>query len=95
MKIKKELVSALNNPNRISPTVYLSIETVELSGKTILSVFVPESSQVHKVSGRIYDRNEDGDFDITDSTDQIATIYTRKQREYTENTIYQFGQRMI
>lgn len=46
---------------------------------------------MHKVSGRIYDRNEDGDFDITDSTDQIATIYTRKQREYTENTIYQFA----
>ncbi|MDR2893302.1 MAG: AAA family ATPase [Deltaproteobacteria bacterium] len=54
----------------------------------MLVVFVPESSQVHRCNGRIYDRNEDGDFDITDNTSQVAHLYLRKQTNFTENRVY-------
>ena len=60
-------------------------------GGSILHVYIPESSQVHNTNRRIFDRNEDGDFDITDNTDLVAAMYIRKQREYTENTVFPYA----
>jgi len=90
-KIKNNLVTALNNPQKIAPTVYLSINQVVIDDKTILHIYVPESSQVHNTNGKIYDRNEDGDFDVTGNTDAVAQMYIRKQREYTENTVFPYA----
>jgi ATP-dependent DNA helicase RecG len=90
-KIKNNFVSLMNNPQKISPTVYLSVSEVEIEGKTILYIYVPESSQVHNTNGKIYDRNEDGDFEVTSSMDTVALMYIRKQRDYTENTIYPYA----
>ena len=73
-KIKVDFVSAMNNPQKIFPTVYLPVDEFEIGGKTILHVYVPESSQVHNTNRRIFDRNEDGDFDITDNTDLVAAM---------------------
>lgn len=71
--------------------MYLPVDEFEIDGKTILHVYVPESSQVHNTNRRIFDRNEDGDFDITDNTDLVAAMYIRKQREYTENTVFPYA----
>ena len=90
-QIKKDFVTAINNPQKLHPPAYLSIDEVELEGKTILRIYVPESSQVHRCNGRIFDRNEDGDFDITDHTRQVADLYNRKQATYSENKIYPFA----
>jgi putative transcriptional regulator len=90
-KIRADFVSAMNNPQKIFPTVYLPVDEFELDSKTILHVYVPESSQVHNTNRRIFDRNEDGDFDITDNTDLVAAMYIRKQREYTENTVFPYA----
>ena len=90
-KIRADFVSAMNNPQKIFPTVYLPVDEFELDGKTILHVYVPESSQVHNTNRRIFDRNEDGDFDITDNTDLVAAMYIRKQREYTENAVFPYA----
>jgi ATP-dependent DNA helicase RecG len=57
-------------------------------GKTVLHIFVPESSQVHRCNGRIYDRNEDGDLDITDHTFEVANLYQLKRASFTENKLY-------
>src|SRR5690625_5370453 len=78
----------MNNPQKISPTFYLSVEEFVVEGKSILYIFIPESSQVHRCNGRIYDRNEDGDLDITDQTIQVARLYRRKQTTYSENKVY-------
>ena len=69
----------------------LPVDEFEIDSKTILHVYVPESSQVHNTNRRIFDRNEDGDFDITDNTDLVAAMYIRKQREYTENTVFPYA----
>jgi len=90
-QIKKDFVTAINNPQKLHPPAYLSIDEVEVEGKTILRIYVPESSQVHRCNGRIFDRNEDGDFDITDYTRQVADLYHRKQATYSENKIYPFA----
>ena len=54
----------------------------------MLWVYVPESSQVHRCNGRIYDRNEDGDLEITDHTAEVAQLYRRKEATYSENRVY-------
>ena len=74
-RIKKDFVTTINNPQKIYPPAYLSVDEATIKGKPVLRVYVPESSQVHRCSGRIYDRNEDGDLDITDHTRQVADLY--------------------
>lgn len=51
--IKKEFVTAINNPIKLSPTTYLTIEEFTIDGKHILYVYIPPSSQVHRVNNRI------------------------------------------
>jgi ATP-dependent DNA helicase RecG len=90
-QIKKDFVTTINNPQKIHPPAYMAIDELEVEGKQVLRIYVPESSQVHRCNGRIYDRNEDGGFDITDHTRQVADLYQRKQATYSENKIYPFA----
>ena len=62
--MKKNFVNQLNNPDKMSPTLYLSLEELEYEGVLLLWVYVPPTSTVEKCVNRIYDRNEDGDMDI-------------------------------
>lgn len=89
--IKKDFITSINNPQKIHPTCSLSVNEFELDGKRILGIYVPESSQVHRCSGRIFDRNEDGDLDITDNTLLVAELYRRKQSTYSENRIFPYA----
>lgn len=89
-QIRADFVTSINNPQKISPSVYLSIEEVEIEGRIILYIYVPESSQVHRCNGKINDRNEDGDFDITNNTNLVSSLYIRKQTSFSENTVYPF-----
>ncbi len=90
--IADNLVNNANNPQKLNPPYYLSTELMELEGKKIIYVVVPESSQVHSTNGRIFDRNRDGDFDITRQTEQVTQLYLRKQTTYSENRICPFIQ---
>jgi len=89
-QVKAEMVTTLNNPQKLNPPCYLVPEEMVLKGKTIIHLFVPESSQVHRCNGKIYDRNEDGDFDITSNTNLVTELYIRKQTTYSENRIYPY-----
>ncbi len=87
-KLKNDFITSMNNSLKINPTFYLSVEDFEIDNMTILYIFVPNSSQVHRCNGKIYDRNEDGDLDITDNTNLVSQLYMRKQSTYSENLIY-------
>ncbi|MBP7554309.1 MAG: putative DNA binding domain-containing protein [Spirochaetes bacterium] len=89
-QIKKDFITAINNPQKITPPVYLSIEEVEIERKSILYIYVPESSQVHKCNGKIFDRNQDGDLNITDNNSLVTGLYMNKQTIYTENRVYPY-----
>lgn len=43
-----------------------------------------------KCVNRIYDRNEDGDMDITDSPIQLQNMYNRKSNTYAEHKIFPY-----
>ena len=88
--MKKNFVNQLNNPDKMSHTLYLSIEEIEYEGMTLLWVFVPPTSTVEKCANRIYDRNEDGDMDITDSPIQLQNLYNRKSNTYAERKIFPY-----
>ncbi|MFZ4526104.1 MAG: helix-turn-helix domain-containing protein [Chlorobium sp.] len=45
-QIKKDFVTAINNPKKINPACYLSVNEATLQNKTVLSVYIPESSHV-------------------------------------------------
>ena len=89
--MKKEFVDLCNNPEKIFPTVHLDIKEYIYEEKHILYIYVHESSDVHKTANKIYDRNEDGDFDITNNTTLISNLYIRKRSTYIENKIYPFA----
>jgi ATP-dependent DNA helicase RecG len=83
----KTLANDMNNPQIISPTFYLSSETVEIEEKKIICVFVPESSQVHAYKGIYFDRNQDGDYKLTNQH-LIMSLYVRKYDGFTENKVF-------
>jgi len=89
-QIKKDFANTLNNPQKIAPSLFLSFEEIELDGKLLLYARIPVSSQIQTCGGRIYDRNMDGDYDITTSSELVAQIALRKAAEYTEREIFPY-----
>ncbi len=87
-----QIVVTVNNPQKLNPTFFLSPENIEILGKHLIYIFVPESSQVHSTSGKIFDRNYDGDFHISKNSALISSLYQKKQQTFTENKIYPFIQ---
>jgi ATP-dependent DNA helicase RecG len=91
-QIRSDFTTAVNNPQKISPPFYLSMNEIIIDKKAILHIYVPESSQVHRCNGKIFDRNEDGDFNITDNNSLVSDLFLRKQTSYSENNIYPYAE---
>ena len=88
--MRKNFSNMLNNPQKISPTLYLSAEEIEVDGKIVLYVYVPRSSQVHTCNKITYDRIGDADINISSNTTQMSELYMRKQTDFTEKKIFPF-----
>jgi ATP-dependent DNA helicase RecG len=86
-QLRKDIVTASNNPDVLHPPFTLSVGQIELEGKLILYMQVPVSSQVHTHKSIIYDRENDSDLRITDSS-RMGEIYFRKRQFFSESTIY-------
>lgn len=87
MNLKKDIVTALNNPEVVNPPYPLPVREFEYAKKTLLYVRVPISSLVHKHAGIIFDRENDSDFRVSDEQ-QIGEIYFRKRQSFTETQIF-------
>ena len=87
-KMKKDFTTAINNPNKINPPMYLAPEDYEIYGKKIIYIRVPEGTQVRRLNGRIFDRTYEGDIDITDNAELVYKMYGRKQNTYFVNKVY-------
>lgn len=90
-KLTRNLVTSANDPNQLSPICRLFPETVEIDGKTVICVTVPQSSQVHRTNRVIYDRSADGDFRVVDQ-EATRLLYERKANFSTENRIFSYLQ---
>lgn len=89
--IKKDFVTTINNPQKFSPPLYLNIQTVEIENKKILYVEVPMSKSVHSLNGKIFDRNNDSDINITGQNANIANLYLLKQDIHTEDKVFPYA----
>lgn len=89
--MKRNFITQLNNANKMSPTLYLAIEELEYEGKLLLWTYVPPASTVIKCAGRVYDRNDEGDLDITDSPIQMENMYARKTGAFSENKLFPYA----
>jgi ATP-dependent DNA helicase RecG len=90
-KIKKDFANSLNNPQRFVPTLFLALKEAEIDDKIVLWCYVPPSSQVVMFGGKIYDRAEDGDMDITRNSEMVAQIHRRKAADYSERDIFPYA----
>jgi len=88
-QMKKDIANLSNNPQKLFPTFLLDVEVVEYEQKSLIKIFIPVSSQVHRCNGLVYDRNADGDF-ILRTDEQIKQCYMRKNNAYSENTVYPY-----
>lgn len=89
-QMKKNFASTLNNPAKTSPSLFLGLDEVVLDGRLLLWSYIPISPQIQSCSGKIYDRMEDGDFDITKSADLVAQLAIRKSSAYTEREVFPY-----
>ena len=88
-KMVNEIVTNANSLPKLSPQFYFSPRIIDIKEKKIIYLYVPESSQVHRTAGKIFDRNAtDGDVDITNNQHQVTQLFLRKQQTYSENRIY-------
>lgn len=91
-RIKREFANNLNNPQKINPPLYIQLKELVYEDTVILYAYIPESSSVHTLNGtKIYDRNEDGDYNITNNQNLIAKMYARKSNRNSEDRIIPYA----
>jgi ATP-dependent DNA helicase RecG len=67
----------------------LELQQARVRGILLLYVYVPQSSQVHRSGGVVFDRGHEGDFRVLDDT-SISHLYARKSGYYSEARIFPF-----
>jgi len=86
-KLMSDIVNLSNNTQKLDPPFILFPQHYEFMGNALIHIQVPTSSQVHKTTGIVFDRSNDGDFRVT-QPHQIAAIFNNKRNHYTESIIY-------
>ena len=77
--MQKDIVTALNEPNCVWPSIYVQPFIVSHPEGEILVCQIVASSQVHQYKELIYIREHDADIDITDNQQKIGDLYLRKR----------------
>ncbi|MCP4456416.1 MAG: AAA family ATPase [Cytophagales bacterium] len=85
--ITTNLVNLSNNSEKLDPPFILFPQIHSMNKKTVVHIQIPCSSQLHKSSGIVFDRSNDGDFRVNEPQ-RIAEIYNKKRAHYTEGIIY-------
>ncbi len=88
-KIIKEITVNSNNSQVLDPPFILFPEKINLDGRWILHIQVPESSSVFRCKGIVYDRSSDGDFKLKEP-ERITALTNKKKGFYSESRVYPF-----
>jgi ATP-dependent DNA helicase RecG len=87
-KFKNDIISNLNSPDCINPSVYVEPYIINHPNGNIMVIQIPASSQVHKYANRIFIRQFESDIDITDDQNKVTELYINKSNYFTESNIY-------
>lgn len=88
VKLKKDIITALNSVECINPPVYVQPFTVAHPDGLVMVIQIPASSQIHKYAERVYSRDFESDIDITDNHARLSEMHLRKRNFFTESQIY-------
>lgn len=86
--MQKDVVTALNTPDCVWPSIYVQPFIVSHPEGEILVCQIAASSQVHQYKEKIYVRGNESDIDISDNQQRIGDLYLRKRNVFTESKIY-------
>ncbi|MBQ9899822.1 MAG: putative DNA binding domain-containing protein [Acholeplasmatales bacterium] len=87
--IKTNFANSMNNNEKINPSMPLMLQEAYIDSKLVLYVYIPESSEVHKLNSKyIYIRTEEGDKDITNNQYALKKLYVRKSGDHFEDKVY-------
>ena len=89
-KIKKDYTTQCNNKEVINPTILSELHEIKIDGKILLYTHIEESTEIHKCKGKVFVRNYEGDFDISNNIPLIASIHNKKRKIFDEDTIYPY-----
>ena len=89
-RMKKDFVTTVNNAGKIYPPLYLAPEEIAIEGCIVLHIYVPVGTQVCRHNGKIFDRSHEADLDITNNSDAVFRLYSRKQDTFYVNKVTAF-----
>lgn len=89
LAIGRTVANAANNPKLFEPIPAVEVENIPYDDETVVRVWVPLGESVYRYKGVVYDRVADADVRIAGS-EQIASLYLRKQNRYTERKVYPY-----
>jgi len=87
LELQRNIANVVRNPNVFKPSPIVGFDVVEMDGRAVLRVWVPEGPELCRYKGVIYDRVADADVKV-ETTSQIAALAVRKQQIYTEGHIF-------
>ncbi len=87
-RMKKDFVTTINNTKKMYPPLYLQPIEYNVDGARIFYIYVPVNPSVCRCGGRIFDRNNESDIDITDNEYLVYQLYARKQDTYYVNKVF-------
>lgn len=87
-KMKNDFINVMNSGSKINPAVHLDVKDFEIDGKTVLYIYIIQSSQVHRCNGKTYIRKNESDIDISNNNKAISNLYLTKDSSYPENRIF-------
>lgn len=87
LDIERNVVNVVNNPTMFNVPPAIETERIDYHGLSVLRIWVPVSSIVHKYKHVVYDRISDADVKVRTDT-QLSAMYIRKQEYYSERKVY-------
>ena len=85
----RNLINNLGNPNLFVPAVHLEPKIVKIGAKTVIHLHVPQTPDIYRFKGVIFDRVNDSDVKVV-SASEIAAMGIRKQQIYTERKVFPY-----
>ena len=87
--LRNNIMNVANDERAFDPVAYIAPEIIEYEGKTLITIRVPASGEIHSYKGIVYDRNGDADVRVR-STAAKGMMLLRKQGIFTEQRIYPY-----
>lgn len=89
-QMKKNFSTTVNDTELLYPPLNIDVDEIQIDGRIVLHINVPAGIQVCRYNGKIFERNNKTDLDITNDSDAVFRLYASKQNSYYVDRITDF-----